>query len=57
MDIVKELLNKTRLTPSEVTTVFNKHREIFGTTIQLCANCPSNVRAAVDRLKQYYNLK
>ena len=52
---LEEAIKLDKATPQQVTDMFNLNREIFGSTIQLCSSCPSNVRAAQKRLKDYYN--
>ena len=53
MDIIT-LLNKSCLKPPEVQIVIAEHQKHYP-NIRVCKSCPSQIRAAVKRLKQHYD--
>ena len=54
MDIIT-LINKSQLNPQETQEVIAEHQKHYP-NIRVCKSCPSQIRAAVKRLKQHYKL-
>ena len=60
MDIKTEIewvLTLQKLSGHDSKRFLKVHREVFGTAIDPCMNCPDQIRHAVNRLKHYYNEK
>lgn len=58
LDVYKELtrlLTLTTATPQDTQSAFNIYRIVVTGDVNLCATCPSNIRAAFKRLQSYYN--
>ena len=44
----------TKATEADKKRIAKLHTHIYGASIHVCVNCPTSLRAAVRRLKLYY---